>query len=67
MADLAPSADDFIAAGLSSLGIDADEVELAVMAAAHGMFWPGILDLLALDIGEVEPEPLADLSRAPGN
>ena len=64
---MAASADDFIAAGLASLGIEADEVELAVMAAAHDMFWPGIVDLLARDIGEVEPEPGADLSRAPGN
>ena len=65
MADLAGRADDFIAAGLASLGIEADEVELAVMAAAHGLFWPQILDLLALDIGEVEPEPGTDLCRAP--
>jgi hypothetical protein len=58
-------ADDFIAAGLASLGIDADETELAVMAAAHAMFWPAILDLLVLDTGDVAPEPAADLSRAP--
>ena len=58
-------ADDFIAAGLASLGIEADEIELAVMAAAHALFWPEILDLLALDLGDVEPEPGADLSRAP--
>jgi hypothetical protein len=58
-------AEDFIAAGLASLGVEADEVELAVMAAAHALFWPEILDLLALDIGEVSPERGSDLSRAP--
>jgi hypothetical protein len=63
--ETAAPADDFIAAGLASLGIEADEVELAVMAAAHALFWPEILDLLALDTGDVEPEAGADLSRAP--
>jgi hypothetical protein len=58
-------AEDFIAAGLASLGIEADEVELAVMAAAHALFWPEILDLLALEIGEVSPERGPDLSKAP--
>ncbi|MFI5028398.1 MAG: hypothetical protein ACHQCF_05390 [Solirubrobacterales bacterium] len=67
MADLGARADDFIAAGLASLGIEADEVELAVMGAAHGLFWPEILDLLALEAGEVEPEPGIDMSRAPGS
>lgn len=58
-------AEQFLAAGLASLGIEADEIELAVMAAAHALFWPEILDLLALDLGDVEPEPGVDLSRAP--
>jgi hypothetical protein len=59
--------DDFIAAGLASLGIEADEVELAVARAAHELFWPEILDLLALDIGAIEPERGVDLSKAPAN
>jgi hypothetical protein len=67
MADSTGRADDFIAAGLASLGIEADEVELAVMAAAHQLFWPEILGLLALDIGEVPPERGADLSKAPAS
>jgi hypothetical protein len=58
-------AEDFIPAGLASLGIEADEIELAVMAAAHALFWPEILDLLALDIGEASPERGLDLSKAP--
>jgi hypothetical protein len=58
-------ADDFIPAGLASFGIEADEVDLAVMGAAHGMFWPAILELLELDAGEVAPERAPDLSRPP--
>lgn len=58
-------AEQFIPAGLASLGIEADETDLAVMNAAHGMFWPSIRDLLSLDLGDLDPEPNQDLSRAP--
>jgi hypothetical protein len=58
-------ADDFIPAGLASLGIDADEVDLAVMGAAHQMFWPAIRELLSLDTSDVEVERCPDLSQAP--
>jgi hypothetical protein len=58
-------ADDFIPSGLAAYGIEADEVELAVMSAAQAMFWPPILELLELDAGELEPEPSPDLSRPP--
>jgi hypothetical protein len=58
-------ADEFIPAGLASLGIEADEIDLAVMNAAHAMFWPGIRELLSLDLAGLEPEPDPDLSRAP--
>lgn len=59
------TADDFVNAGLAALGIEADEIELAVMGAAHQLFWPPILDLFEFDLGDVAPEPDADLSRAP--
>jgi hypothetical protein len=58
-------AEEFIAAGLASLGIEADEVELAVMAASHALFWPEIRGLLDLDTAGVAPEHGADLSKAP--
>jgi hypothetical protein len=58
-------AEDFVPAGLASLGIEADEVELAVIEAAHSMFWPPIRDLLSLDLGDLEAERDPDLSRAP--
>lgn len=58
-------ADEFIHAGLASLGIEADEVDLAVMAAVHGLLWPPILKLLAFDTEGLEPERCPDLSKAP--
>lgn len=58
-------AEDFIPAGLASLGIEADEVDMAVMNAAHEMFWPGIRELLSFDTSEVEPETSPDLGKAP--
>jgi hypothetical protein len=58
-------AEDFIPAGLASLGIEADEIDLAVMNAAHQMFWPSIVDLLSLDLSGLAPERDQDLSRAP--
>jgi hypothetical protein len=61
----ADAADGFIPAGLAALGIEADETDLAVMSAAHQMFWPGIRGLLELDTSAVEPERDPDLSRAP--
>ncbi len=59
------NADEFVPAGFSSLGIEADEVDLAVAGAAHQLFWPSIRDLLALDVSGVAPERCSDLSRAP--
>ena len=58
-------AKDFIPAGLASLEIEADEVELAVIAAVHQVFWPGIRALLAFDTHDVELEQNPDLSKAP--
>jgi hypothetical protein len=56
---------EFIPAGLASLGIEADEVDLAVMGAVHGLIWPPVLELLALDTEGIEPERFPDLSKAP--
>ncbi len=63
--EVSDHSDDFIPAGLASFGIEADEVELATIAAVHQVFWAPIQGLLALDLGEVEPERNPDLSRAP--
>jgi hypothetical protein len=61
----ATPANEFIPAGLASLGIEVDEVDLAVMSAVHGLLWGPILELLALDTEGLEPERCPDLSRAP--
>jgi hypothetical protein len=58
-------ADQFIPAGLASLGIEADEIDLAVMGAVHQLLWPAILELLALDTESFTPERNPDLSRPP--
>ena len=56
--------DSFVAAGLASMGIEVDEIELAVAAAAHRLWWPALVGLLEADLG-VEPEVDPDMSRAP--
>jgi len=56
---------DFIPAGLAAYGIEADEIELAVIGAAHQTFWPPILELLELDTSQVPVERDPDLSQAP--
>ena len=61
----ANSTDDFIPAGLAALGIEADEIELAVIGAAHQLFWPPILELLSLDTAAMPIERAPDLSKAP--
>lgn len=59
------SPDDFIAVALAAHGIEADEVEMAVIQAAHQTFWPPILELLALDTSDIPTERALDLSQAP--
>jgi hypothetical protein len=58
-------ADDFIPAALAAYGVEADEIELAVMRAAHETFWPPILELLELDTSAGAAERDPDLSQAP--
>jgi len=59
------TAEDFLAGGLAQLGIEADEMEMGVVAAAHQLFWPAILELLALELDDGAAEATQDLSRAP--
>jgi hypothetical protein len=65
MAESAQPSDDFIDAGLAAVGIEVDEVERAVIGAAQALFWPGIRELISLDLGDIEPERDPDLSAAP--
>jgi hypothetical protein len=50
---------------LASLGIEADEVERAVMAGVWDIYREGIGLLLNADLSGVEPEPTPDLSQPP--
>jgi hypothetical protein len=63
--ETAERADDFIPAALAAFGIEADETDLAVMGAAHQMFWAPILELLEMDTSAAPVEPSPDLSQAP--
>jgi hypothetical protein len=58
------SFESFVPAGLASLGVEADETDLAVMAGAHAIYWPAIRALMEAPVG-APPEPDPDLSRAP--
>jgi hypothetical protein len=57
--------DKFIAIGLASLGIEADETELTVIAGVHQVFGPAIRELVEFDVGSVTPEQDLDLSQPP--
>ncbi|HEY6730504.1 MAG TPA: hypothetical protein VI039_05715 [Solirubrobacterales bacterium] len=59
------SAEDFVPAGLAAFGVEADEIELAVIGAAQQVFWPPIVELVAMDTSEIPVESDPDLSQAP--
>jgi hypothetical protein len=59
------SFEDFVPGTLAAMGIEVDEVDLAVLRVAHGVWWPGVLELLNTDLSEVPPEYHPDLSRSP--
>jgi hypothetical protein len=63
--EVSNSPDDFVAVALAAYGIEADEIELAVIRTAHQTFWPPILELLALDTSAAPIERAPDLSQAP--
>jgi hypothetical protein len=63
--DGAGSFEQLVPPGLAALGIEADEVDMAVMRAAHEQFWSEIEGLLALDMTRVPDEVEQDLSRSP--
>lgn len=55
----------FVPNGLAMLGIEVDEIELAVIQATHELYWPPIVALYDVDLSGVEPEVVADMSRPP--
>jgi hypothetical protein len=59
------SFEEYVPGGLASLGLEVDEVDLAVLRVAHGIWWPTIRALLDTDLSAVELETDLDLSRGP--
>ncbi len=65
MDDAPDRGENFVASGLASLGIEADETELAVLSGVHRVFGPAIRGLIEFDVSAVTPERDLDLSQAP--
>ena len=60
-----PDLQNYLDGALASFGIEADEVERAVMAGVWNIWEPGLRELLEHELsGAIEDHP--DLSRAPG-
>jgi hypothetical protein len=55
----------YLGGGLEIFGIEADEAERAVMTGVWAIYEPGMDLLRDADLGGIEPEPNADLSRPP--
>jgi hypothetical protein len=55
----------YLDGALETFGIEADEVERAVMKGVWGVYEEGTRRLTEADLSEVEPEADPDLSRAP--
>lgn len=55
----------YVEGGLATVGIEADEIELAVIKAAWSAYRAETDALWAADLRRVEPELDQDLSRAP--
>jgi hypothetical protein len=61
------SFEEFVPPALATLGIEADDVDLTVMRAAHAQFWPAIEALLELNLAAVPEEANQDLSQPPAD
>jgi hypothetical protein len=57
--------ESYVEGGLAAAGIEADEIELAVIGAARQAYLDETNELWAADLKRVEPEIDQDLSRAP--
>jgi hypothetical protein len=55
----------YLQAALDNYGIEADEVERAVMTGVWEIYEPGINLLTEADLSAIEPEIAPDLSRPP--
>jgi hypothetical protein len=57
--------ESYLAGGLEIFGIEADDAERAVMTGVWAIYEPGMDLLRDADLGGIEAEPNADLSRPP--
>ena len=55
----------YMEGALASLGIEADEVERAVMSGVWSIYREGIALLLTADLSGIDPESHPDLSQPP--
>ena len=55
----------YLEGALEVFGIEADETERAVMSGVWSVYEPALAELREADLSAVDPEPDADLSRAP--
>ena len=55
----------YLEGALEVFGIEADETERAVMSGVWSVYDPAIAELREADLSAGDPEPDADLSRAP--
>ena len=55
----------FVRAGLEMNGLPVDEVDIAIIQAAHAVYGPGMRALAAADLRDVLPEVDLDPARAP--
>jgi hypothetical protein len=55
----------YVRNGLGTLGIEPDEIDMAVIAAADGVWGTAMRELMAADLHDIEPEVDPDLSSAP--
>jgi hypothetical protein len=55
----------YLEGALEVFGIEADETERAVMSGVWSVFEPAMAELRESDLSAVDPEPDADLSKAP--
>jgi hypothetical protein len=59
------SFEQFARAGLDLAGLEADDVDIAVMRAADAAYGPALAALDAADLSEVRTEPDLDPGRPP--
>jgi hypothetical protein len=57
--------ESYVRAGLELAGEQVDDVDLAVMRAAHAVYGPDMRALDAADLSDVMPEPDLDPARPP--